>query len=348
MRRKRSEVEAEEAAVRGQVEFLWRAFEKGQRARGMDAGEDVVVGRGPVSPSGGRNTSFRGVTRPDLMGPAGETSFGGAGSLLSASLSTHGFMAQRPRDPPTASSVAAASAAATSPRHPAHVKPNFEQNSITMPYQQRKSGIDLDVAASLRVSNMADLYASPSAGASMHNRPDTRDRRYYDPGADVEDAAIQTERSPSLGKRAKIERVGGQGDIELQPFAESSQVSAASSYQGSPRTSGAREIDGRGKEEEDQLRTPRGRAVKPIGDSISPAQLSVPVGKKRTGSDSSPGTVKSLDKHPEPPVAGKRVTFEEPTVMGREEVERIEEDDTEDDLDKAEGEACARAFICPD
>jgi hypothetical protein len=328
--RKRREVEEEEMAVRGQVEYLWKAFERGQREQGID-GVDEARGRGPVSPNGARKTSFGAVVRPDLTSPTGETSFGGAGSLLSASLSTHGFMAQRPRDPPNAASLAAKA----SPRQPStHGKPNFEQNSITMPYQQRKSGIDLDVAASLRVSNMADLYSSPSgAGASMHNRPDTRDRRYFDPGADVEDTDIRAERSPSLGKREKIERVGGQGDIELQPFAESSQVSAASSYQDS---SGPREIAR--KEEEEQLRTPRGRAVKPIGDSISPATLNVPVRKTRTGSDSSPATVKSLDKHPEPPVTGKRVTFEEPSAVSRDVAEVIDEDDAEEDMqDKQEG-----------
>lgn len=329
--RKRGEVEAEEARTRGGVEYLWKAFERGEAARGVDP---TQARRGPVSP-GGRKTSFGAVSRPDISSPTGEPSFGGAGSLLGASLSTHGFMAQRPGDPPTSASLARA----TSPRQQsAYVKPSFEQNSITMPYQQRKSGIDLDVAASLRVSNMADLYASPAAGgASMHNRPDTRDRRYYDPGADVEDAkAITAERSPSAGKRAKIERVGGQGDIELQPFAESSQVSAASSYQGSPGA-GGREIGRGGKEgEEEQLRTPRGRAVKPLTDSISPAQLGVPAVKGRTGSDSSPATVKSLEGQTDAPV-GKRVTFEEPAETSRQEPERTEEEEG-DTPDKTEGE----------
>lgn len=330
--RKRGEVEAEEARARGGVEYLWKAFERGERARGVDSTE---ARRGPVSP-GERKKSFGAVARPDISSPTGETPIGGGGSLLGAWLSTHGFMAQRPRDPPTSASLARA----TSPRQQsAHVKPSFEQNSITMPYQQRKSGIDLDVAASLRVSNMADLYASPSGGgASMHNRPDTRDRRYYEPGADVEEAkAITAERSPSAGKRAKIERVGGQGDIELQPFAESSQVSAASSYQGSPGT-GVGISDGRvGKEgEEEQLRTPRGRAVKPLTDSISPAQLGVPAHKGRTGSDSSPATVKSLEGQTDAPI-GKRVTFEEPSATSRQEPVPTEEEE-EDTPDKAEGE----------
>jgi hypothetical protein len=86
--RKRREVEEEEMAVRGQVEYLWKAFERGQREQGID-GVDEARGRGPVSPNGARKTSFGAVVRPDLTSPTGETSFGGAGSLLSASLSTH-------------------------------------------------------------------------------------------------------------------------------------------------------------------------------------------------------------------------------------------------------------------
>ncbi|GHJ86298.1 hypothetical protein NliqN6_2700 [Naganishia liquefaciens] len=362
VRRKRDDVEREEALTRGGVEHLWRAFERAERTRAAAAGrlgELGHEGRRPglaASPAGGRKTSFGGVgvRSPDVVSPTGEPSFGGAGSLLGASLSTHGFMAQRPRDSltttttttTTPTAAAAAAARATSPRQPsAHAKPSFEQNSITMPYQQRKSGIDLDVAASLRVSNMADLYASPATagGASMHNRPDTRDRRYYDPGADVEDAkAITAERSPSAGKRAKIERVGGQGDIELQPFAESSQVSAASSYQGSPGAviGQSRSVRGREGDEEEQLRTPRGRAVKPLTDSISPAQLGVPAAgtKAGTGSDSSPATVKSLEKQAvDLAPVGKRVTFEEPAATNRGGPERVaEEQDEEDTPDKAE------------
>lgn len=315
VRGKRGQVDRVEREVRGEVEYLWEAFEAGQRERGDEAEAEVGVARvGSFRPARG---SFTGMTRPDVPSPPAAT-FGGAGSLLGASLSTHGFFPQhRTEREPVPPVVSPTSPRPTAANH----KPTFEQNSITMPYQQRKSGIDLDVAASLRVSNMSDLYTQPSTG-STHNRPDTHDRRYFDPGADVEDVAVapRAERSPSLGKREKIERAGGKGDIELQPFAESSQVSAASSYQASHEDGWGK--GGAASGEEEQLRTPRGRAVKPIGESISPAQLNIP-DKGRKGSDSvSPAvTVKSLDKPGDGARAvsdgqvptRKKVTFEEPT-----------------------------------
>lgn len=334
MQRKRRQVEAFEEDLRGRVEYLWDAYEKGHREFGLDPEETATLGKPAIPGSSGafptnhRPPSFGvGTPRPQINNPS-PTTFGGAGSLLSASLSTHGFFPQ---------SFKAAAVPPPTTRRPSVTghKPTFEQNSITMPYQHRKSGIDLDLAASLRVSNMSDLYSSPATG-SQHNRPDTHDRRYYDPGADVEDPTTVAERSPSLGRREKIERAGGKGDIELQPFAESSQVSAASSYQAShdssvsPLTVGAKS-DGKG--EEEQLRTPRGRAVKPIGESISPAHLGIPR-EGRKDSVSPAATVTSADK----PTNGrtvsdgqvpmrKKVTFEEPNeVASQVVVEREEEE----------------------
>ncbi|KAJ9093701.1 hypothetical protein QFC21_006297 [Naganishia friedmannii] len=350
--RKRTQAEKDESEIRGEVEFFWKVFEAGQKSIGvdptrvnLDAGQLTAVGGARMagrpsmsatspsrnfSPTPSRErTSFGAGTTPHPgagISPPG-VSFGGAGSLLSASLSTHGFYlqpreaAKEPADTPRASTPALRSPTSTL------AKLTFEQNSITMPYQQRKSGVDLDVAASMRVSHLGDLYAQQENNGSTHNRPDTRDRRYYDPGADVEDmvSSIRDERSPSLGRREKVEREGGKGDIELNPFAESSQVSAASSYQGSnhgdrPIPPSVVRVDG----EEEQLRTPRGRAVKPIGESISPARL----GPSTTRASPSPaGTLKSADqdgKNEKPPTATrvssdgqgpmrKKVTFEEPS-----------------------------------
>ncbi|KAJ9123036.1 hypothetical protein QFC22_001225 [Naganishia vaughanmartiniae] len=349
---KRRQAEKEESEIRGEVEFFWKVFEAGQKSIGVDptrvdldegqltaVGGDRMAGRPSTSAtSPSRNfspaqtrdrTSFGSGTTPHPgagISPPG-VSFGGAGSLLSASLSTHGFYlqprqaAKDPAETPRASTPAIRSPTSTI------AKLMFEQNSITMPYQQRKSGVDLDVAASMRVSHLGDLYDQQENNGSTHNRPDTRDRRYYDPGADVENAvsSIRDERSPSLGRREKVEREGGKGDIELNPFAESSQVSAASSYQGSNH--GDRPIPPsvvKGDADEEQLRTPRGRAVKPIGESISPARL----GPSTTRASPSPAaTLKSSDqdsKNGKPPTATrlssdgqgpvrKKVTFEEPS-----------------------------------
>ncbi|KAJ9124602.1 hypothetical protein QFC24_003395 [Naganishia onofrii] len=353
IRQKRTQAEKEESEVRGEVEFFWKVFEAGQKSIGvdptrmdLDAGQLTAVGgarmAGRPSTSGttpSRNfsptqsrerTSFGAVSTPhpgtDISPPS--VSFGGAGSLLGASLSTHGFylQSQQAAKQPPETPRATTPATLRSPTS-AIAKLTFEQNSITMPYQQRKSGVDLDVAASMRVSHLGDLYAQQENNESMHNRPDTRDRRYYDPGADVEDivSSIRDERSPSLGRREKVEREGGKGDIELNPFAESSQVSAASSYQGSNH--GDRAIPPslvKVDLEEEQLRTPRGRAVKPIGESISPARL----GPSTTRASPSPAaTLKSTDpddKNEKPPTATrlssdgqgpmrKKVTFEEPS-----------------------------------
>lgn len=329
-------MEAFEEDVRGRVEYLWDAYEKGHREFGIESQEPTQKPATPGSSGAFPSTNHRppsfgvGTPRPQINNPS-PTTFGGAGSLLSASLSTHGFFPQ--------SFKAADTPAPTKPaRRPSVTghKPTFEQNSITMPYQHRKSGIDLDLAASLRVSNMSDLYSSPATG-SQHNRPDTHDRRYYDPGADVEDPTTAADRSPSLGRREKIERAGGKGDIELQPFAESSQVSAASSYQAShdssasPLAVGGTKSDGKG--EEEQLRMPRGRAVKPIGESISPAQLGIPR-EGRKDSVSPAATVTSADKPANGRTASdgqvpmrKKVTFEEPdAVVGEVHVEREEEE----------------------
>lgn len=350
--RKRGEVERVEEEARGRVEYLWNAYESGRKELGMDPDEPAAQGKPVISALGAfpttnpRSPSFSvGTPRPAMNNPS-PTTFGGAGSLLSASLSTHGFF-------PQSSKTAEIPAPAPSRRRPSASgsKPTFEHNSITMPFHHRKSGIDLDVAASLRVSNMSDLYASPASG-STHNRPDTHDRRYFDPGADVEDPTpVTAERSPSLGRREKIERAGGKGDIELQPFAESSQVSAASSYQASHEDSPAPMTVGNGKTpakgDEEQLRTPRGRAVKPIGESISPAQLG-PAAEGRKDSVSPAATVTSQDK---PAATGraasdgqvptrKRVTFEEPK-----EVAGVVEAREEEEILPSEPEGVSSRFL---
>ncbi|KAJ9112626.1 hypothetical protein QFC19_000646 [Naganishia cerealis] len=355
---KRSQAEKEESEIRGEVEFFWKAFETGQKSIGVDPSR-ADLDAGPLKAVGGARaggrasisatdpsrtfsssqsrggSSFGVGTVPDPgtgISPPG-ISFGGAGSLLSASLSTHGFYPQTrsvEKEAVETPAAALSSALRSPPSH--HAKVMFEQNSITMPYQQRKSGIDLDVAASMRVSHMGDLYPSHDNSGSVsaqHNRPDTRDRRYYDPGADVEDiiSSIRDERSPSIGRREKEEREGGKGDIELHPFAESSQVSAASSYQGSnhgdrPNAPNSSKVD----IGEEQLRTPRGRAIKPIGESISPAQI----GPSTTKASISPAaTLTSADQEgkndkPSKPARmssdghgplRKKVTFEEPELQ---------------------------------
>lgn len=364
--RKRTQAEKEESEIRGEVEFFWKVFEAGQKSIGvdptrmdLDAGQLTAVGGARMAgrsstsvtspsrnftPSQHRErTSFGAGTTPRPSGgvsPPG-VSFGGAGSLLSASLSTHGFYMQAQQAAKEPAEVPASSTSALRSPTSTLARLTFEQNSITMPYQQRKSGVDLDVAASMRVSHLGDLYAQQENNGSVHNRPDTRDRRYYDPGADVEDiVSIRDERSPSLGRREKVEREGGKGDIELNPFAESSQVSAASSYQGSnhgDRTTppGVVKVD----IEEEQLRTPRGRAVKPIGESISPARLGPsttraspsPAATVKSGEDSKnekPSTATRLSSDGHGPTR-KKVTFEEPSPQRTDTVKEASQIDEE-------------------
>lgn len=190
-----------------------------ERARGESPHEDFV----PSSPT---------ITSPDDPAPP---------SLLSVSMSTSNFPSFLARERESRPN-AASSSLSPSPRPLQSVSPRspkspHQDNPIIAPIHLPKYGPDKDIASSLMISNLEGLYNSRSRS---HDSPEQfssrRKNRGFNPldtdldEADPAELDPERTRLDSLVAREPEVRPGGEGDITLNPFAESTQASAASSY----------------------------------------------------------------------------------------------------------------------
>ncbi len=182
-----------EAKLRNEVEVVWRAFQRGPQGRQYDAGTEKArstsLGRVPDGPE--RSTSFEKTTNDPSPGitVTSPTPFGtllnGATSLLSASLAGHSFFppslprrgSENTQVPSPAKIVQGPIDDGTLPTSPTGM--TFE-NPVTQPYHRPKSGIDLDIASSMRVSHMDDLMGSAGRGAARREERERRERNAVD------------------------------------------------------------------------------------------------------------------------------------------------------------------------
>lgn len=257
---KRREIDHVESSVRSEVERAWKAFELANRLQGIDVDSSHAPSSSRQAQSStsvpARRVSFGSTTgRPQMASspsPAAQVSTGFPPSLLSASLSANAFVRpdwQRSRSPQ-----------------------DLGSNPITAPYHASK--VDLDVAASLRVSNMPEFDRQENNGIE-------RRMRRRSGSSDIDPIVA---RSPSESQSSKNGSEGrGVEDIELNPFAASTQPSASSSYQ-------------------DDERTPRTRTIKDLGRSLPEAE--------EDGLESQATTAKE-----ETTSSRKRVTFQEPAPV---------------------------------
>lgn len=239
---------------------------------------------------------------------------------------------------------------------------NINSNPITAPFHRgSKSGVDLDVVSSLRISHMDERFGHGSSvggmgmgGGSrpvtseMHHSLGRKGNRYHNPldtDLDVEaDDPARSLRDPSPSRSNRLDRViereedvreGGEGDIQLNPFAESSQVSAASSYKdqreddkvlprdlGPGQEGGEREMPPRGRRPSflvpEEERTPRPRNVKHLSSSSPETmrRLSNTSGSRRSAMGGKSGGETEGKEDGEAPVAArKKVKFDEAVVV---------------------------------
>jgi hypothetical protein len=229
---------------------------------------------------------------------------------------------------------------------------SFNSNPITTPFHRgAKSGVDLDVVSSLRISHMDERFGhgssvgggSRAVTSEMHHSLGRKGNRYHNPldtDLDVEaDDPAMRDPSPSkldrVLEREEDVREGGEGDIALHPFAESSQVSAASSYkdQRSDEELSVREPERQGSGEKDmpprgrrpsfmvpeEERTPRPRNVKHLSSSSPETmrRLSNTSSSRRSAMGGAKGGA-DADQKEEGEGSGstrKKVKFEEAVVV---------------------------------
>jgi len=274
----------------------------------------------------------------------------------------------------------------------------LNSNPITAPFHRAtRSGVDLDVVSSLRISHMDERLGVGGAAAGMgggaggtmgSSRPVTAEahhslgrkgNRYHNP-LDTDLDVKADDPSPSnhhnhnkLGsvvEREEDVREGGEGDITLHPFAESSQVSAASSYKDTgsedelsirsppsaratapdPERLGAKEpemLAVRGRRPSSLLvpeeeRTPRPRNVKHLSSSSPETmrKLSGSAGHKRSsmgGTREANAAAERKEDDQEQPVpaaaARKKVKFDEAVV---EKDDKAQSDKDADDAEREE------------
>ena len=240
---------------------------------------------------------------------------------------------------------------------------SFNSNPITTPFHRgAKSGVDLDVVSSLRISHMDERFGhgssvgggSRAVTSEMHHSLGRKGNRYHNPldtDLDVEaDDPAMRDPSPSkldrVLEREEDVREGGEGDIALHPFAESSQVSAASSYkdQRSDEDLPVREPERQGSGEKDmpprgrrpsfmvpeEERTPRPRNVKHLSSS-SPETMRR-LSNTSSSRRSAMGGAKSgadADQKEEGEASGstrKKVKFEEAVVVKDDQARSDQED----------------------
>lgn len=250
---KRREIDRAETSIRFEVESAWKAFELANRLKGINVDAQPLAQ--PSSSAPPRRTSFGSTSRPRMNAspsPAAQVSTGFPPSLLSASLSANAFVRpdwQR------------------SPRSPQ----DLGSNPITAPYHASK--VDLDVAASLRVSNMPEFDRQENNGMErrMRRRSGSSDMDPIVPRSPSESQSSPRSKNGSEGR--------GEEDIELNPFAASTQPSASSSYQ-------------------DDERTPRTRTIKDLGRSLPEVD-----------------ELETTAAKDEAPSSRKRVTFQEPAPI---------------------------------
>ena len=271
----------------------------------------------------------------------------------------------------------------------------INSNPITAPFHRgARSGLDLDVVSSLRISHMDERFGVGGAAAAgvggggtmgssravtteAHHSVGRKGNRYHNPlDTDLDVEADDPSPSNPHHNNNKLDKVverqedvreGGEGDITLHPFAESSQVSAASSYKDT------------GSEDESTIRSPAVRTVAPDNERLlgakepemlavrgrRPSSLLVPE-EERTPrprnvkhlSSSSPETMRKLagsagnkrssmggtreanaaaerkedDQQPVPAAARKKVKFDEAVV------EKDDKAQSDKDADDAEQE----------
>ena len=229
---------------------------------------------------------------------------------------------------------------------------SLNSNPITTPFHRgTKSGVDLDVVSSLRISHMDERFGHGAAmgggtravTAEMHHSLSRKGNRYHNPldtDLDVE-ADDPADRDPSPSKLDKVlereedVREGGEGDIALNPFAESSQVSAASSYKDQrsdeepsvrepERVAGKeREMPPRGRKPSflvpEEERTPRPRNVKHLSSSSPETmrRLSNTSGSRRSamGGVKAGGEGDEKEDGEAPVSTRKKVKFDEAVVV---------------------------------
>jgi hypothetical protein len=285
---------------------------------------------------------------------------GQGNSLLSASLSVSYFH--------QASPGGAAGSGNTTPRDQATVRANepqikqgaesFSQSMnirdkgtrgdlVTKPFNRSKPGIDLDVVSSLRISNMDDHFGSSfqAQGRSSNNaiglsetflsgsRKGNRLNNPLDTDLNPRDPALLDASPPTKLDRVMEHdeevREGGEGDINLNPFAESSQVSAASSYReefgGDENKTQGETINRRGRatqEVAEEERTPRPRNVKHLSSSSPETIKRNTLGSVRKSSFLSGGgeAGRTLTTEGESKQERRKVKFEESVVAREEEV----------------------------